>query len=82
MIWAEKIGLGELELLPWEFWRLTPREFQMRYEGLLRREDRAWQKVGRLGVAILSPHLKPAQQRNLTIEKFVGRILRLWPRTE
>jgi Phage tail assembly chaperone protein, TAC len=80
-VWAEKFGLGELELLPWDFWRLTPREFRMTYEGFYRRDNRLWLKVARLGVAIQMGYVKETARHNVTVDRFVGHVLgRLWPR--
>jgi hypothetical protein len=65
-----------LELKPWEFWRLTPREFRLMLDGVYRREDRAWHKVGTLGLWLLSPHTK----KRLTILGLLNRArLRIWP---
>lgn len=38
--WAEPFGIGELGLDPDVFWRLTPREFWIKYEAFIRSEDR------------------------------------------
>ena len=40
MRWAEPWAYGELELKPWEFWRLTAREFLLMLDGFWRRYDR------------------------------------------
>lgn len=40
MLWAEEFGLGELGLMPWEFWNLTLREFNIKHEAFAREEDR------------------------------------------
>lgn len=76
MTWAEQIGLGELELLPREFWRLLPREFELMYLGFKRRNDRAWEKVGYLGLWIIAPYTK----KQLTVAQLLGRSkLETWP---
>jgi uncharacterized phage protein (TIGR02216 family) len=75
-VWAEQIGLGELQLKPWEFWKLTPREFDLMLDGFYRRQDRAWEMVGTLGQWVLAPHSK----RKLTVPQLLGRgRLRLMP---
>lgn len=43
--------------------------------GFYRREDRAWQRVGTLGLWIASPHSK----KTLTIETMLGRTLTTLP---
>jgi hypothetical protein len=68
-VWAEPFGLGELALTPDQFWRLTPREFQLMRDGFFRREDRAWQKLGILGTWVLAPYSK---QRH-SPERLLGR---------
>jgi hypothetical protein len=40
MSWAEEYGIGELDLLPSEFWTLTLREFQIKHAAFVRAEDR------------------------------------------
>jgi hypothetical protein len=62
-------------LNPWSFWRLTPGEFLLMLDGFYRREDRAWQHTAQLGVWVLSPYSK----KRLTVEKLIGRVLRLMP---
>lgn len=45
MQWAEKFGVGELGLMPWEFWHLTVREFWIKHDAFIRDEGRkesAW----------------------------------------
>ena len=44
MTWAEEIGLGEMGLMPWQFWRLTFREFQLKHEAFMRSENR-WRSL-------------------------------------
>lgn len=68
-MWAEQIGLGELGLKPWEFWRLTPHEFDLMLEGFFRRQDRAWEMVGTLGLWVVSPHSK----QKFTVLGLLGR---------
>lgn len=58
LVWAEAFGLGELQLLPREFWRLTMREFHIMRDGFHRRENRAWEKTATLGLWILAPYSK------------------------
>lgn len=66
---AEPFGLGELQLNPDAFWRLTPREFGLMRAGFFRREDRAWEKVATLGLWILAPHTK----KKFTVAQLLGR---------
>ena len=40
MTWAEPFALGELGLMPEQFWTLTVREFWMKHEAFRRAEDR------------------------------------------
>jgi hypothetical protein len=65
-----------LQLKPWEFWRLTKGEFQLMLDGFYRREDRAWQRTGAIGLWVTSPHTK----KTLSIEKLLGRKLETAPR--
>ena len=69
LTWAEPFGLGELRLLPDQFWRLTPREFDLLHAGFFRREDRAWENVATLGLWILAPYSK----KKLTVAQLLGR---------
>jgi hypothetical protein len=39
--WAEQFGLGELGLMPEQFWALTVREFWIKFEAFARSESRA-----------------------------------------
>jgi hypothetical protein len=38
--WAEETGIGELGLMPDQFWSLTLREFQLKHAAFVRAEDR------------------------------------------
>lgn len=38
--WAEEVGIGELGLMPEQFWRLTFREFHIKHAAFSRAEDR------------------------------------------
>jgi hypothetical protein len=58
-----------LQLLPREFWRLLPREFELLYAGYKRREDRAWEKVATLGLWVIAPWTK----KQFTAAQLVGR---------
>src|SRR5262245_45892220 len=69
LTWAEAFGLGELALLPDQFWHLSVREFRLLRDGFFRREDRAWERIGALGLWILSPHSK----KRFTIPQLLGR---------
>ena len=75
--WAEPIGLGDLQLLPWDFWRLTPGEFLLRLEGFLRLQNRAWERTGQLGIWTLEPHRKKGSPP-LTLRKLIGN-RPIWP---
>ena len=55
--------------MPDDFWRLTPREFDLLHDGFCRREDRAWEKVATLGLWLLAPHTK----KKLTVPQLLGR---------
>jgi hypothetical protein len=44
--WAEPFGLGELELTPAEFWRLTVREFYLKEAGFRRSQNRLEWLIG------------------------------------
>jgi len=69
LVWAEPFGLGELALLPDQFWHLSIREFRLLRDGFFRREDRAWLRVATLGVWVLAPHSK----KKLTPLELLGR---------
>lgn len=40
MEWAEALGLGELGLMPEQFWSLTVREFWLKFNAFHRAENR------------------------------------------
>jgi uncharacterized phage protein (TIGR02216 family) len=69
LVWAEAMGLGELALLPDQFWRLTVREFRLLVAGFHRREARAWEKIATLGLWVLAPYTK----KKLTPAQLLGR---------
>ena len=48
---------------------MLPREFELLYQGFKRREDRAWEKVGTLGLMIIAPYTK----QQFTIAQLLGR---------
>lgn len=58
-----------MQLRPDEFWRLLPREFELLYAGYKRREDRAWEKIGTLGLWVIAPYTK----KQLTVAQILGR---------
>jgi hypothetical protein len=60
-VWAEAFALGEMEMDPAAFWKLTPREFLLKQDGFSRREDRALSLV--LRHALMTGHYKK-QDRN------------------
>lgn len=72
----EPLAYGELGLKPWEFWRLTPREFDLCVAGFKRREDRMWHLAGWLGVLVTAPHTR----KRFKVEDLVGRKLELMPK--
>ena len=39
-MWAEEVGIGEMGLMPEQFWGLTYREFQIKHAAFKRAEDR------------------------------------------
>jgi type II secretory pathway component PulL len=69
LTWAEAFGLGELRLLPDQFWHLTMHEFTVMRDGFFRREDRAWEIAGTLGLWLLAPHTK----KHYTVLELLGR---------
>jgi len=69
LTWAEAFGLGELQLLPDAFWRVTPHEFEVMRAGFFRREDRAWEMIGTLGLWVIAPHTK----QKFTVPQLLGR---------
>lgn len=52
MEWAEAFGIGELQLTPREFWRLTPGEFWIKHAAFTRAENRARADTIRLALSI------------------------------
>ena len=69
LTWAEAFGLGELALVPRDFWGLTLREFWLMHDGFFRREDRAWEKLATLGLWVIAPYTK----KKLTGPQLLGR---------
>lgn len=55
---AEPLAYDVLALKPWEFWRLTPREFSLMIEGAECRDDRGWRRVAQLAAWLLQPWSK------------------------
>jgi hypothetical protein len=72
------VGLGELGLTPREFWRLSPHEFTVMFEGFQRRQDREWERIAVLGLWVLAPHTK----KKLTVAELLGRRLKTLPVTD
>ena len=67
---AEEYAYEELRLMPWDFWRLTPREFNAMVEGH-RKRKRAQLRQEANWVAILANsmgHLK----RQMRVEDLIG----------
>ena len=73
----EALAYGELQLKPWEFWRLTPREFRLMLEGFRRRQDRRWGVAAWLALHIRAPYEK--KNSKTTVETLLGRTLELMP---
>jgi hypothetical protein len=49
LVWAEEVGVGDLGLMPDQFWSLTVREFRIKHRGFARQEDRLLGLVKSLG---------------------------------
>ena len=64
---AESVALGELDLCPEQFYRLTPGEFRAKYLGYVRRERRTMERMALLVAELNAPHLKrpPGAQKYL-----------------
>ena len=60
MTWAEKIGIGEMGLMPEQFWSLLVREFRLKHAAFMRQEDRIHSWV--IEHALLTGHIKPEKQ--------------------
>jgi hypothetical protein len=56
MTWAEQVGMGEMGLMPDQFWSLTVPEFELKYHAFQRAETRALWLVGKL--ALLTQEFK------------------------
>ncbi len=54
------------------------REFLLRLAGVMRREDREWQRTAVLGIWILAPYQKK-DRVPMTPEQLLGRRLKLYP---
>ena len=55
-------------LKPWEFERMTPREFERYVAGYRKRQEQEWYRVAWLACYILAPYSK----RKVTPEKLLG----------
>lgn len=66
MTWAEPFGLGELGLLPWDFWRLTVREFWIKHDAFIRSEGRA--ESAWIRQAIRTKRYKPSDKNAMVRE--------------
>jgi hypothetical protein len=69
LAWAEPFGLGELQLLPDQFWHLTVHDFLIMRDGFYRRDDRQWEKTALLAIWLLAPHTK----KKMTPAQLLGR---------
>lgn len=76
---AATIAYGELGLKPWEFERLTPREFELMVEGYEQRRRIALSDIAQLSSWILLPHV-PKGKKAPTVRQFMGEWLwrKLW----
>ena len=54
----QKIAYGFLNLQPHEFWRLTPKEYNLMVEGYKEYDYTIMQKVAQLASWVTAPHLK------------------------
>jgi hypothetical protein len=61
---VEAFGLGELQLMPEQLWRLTPHEFWLKYRAFMRAEGRL-QAVA-LDYALLTQRFKKQDRLKLT----------------
>ena len=52
---AEREALRELQLLPWQFWRLTPGEWQLLRDGARRRTRRRWWQLAVVTTWLIAP---------------------------
>lgn len=80
MQWAEPWAYGELELQPWDFYRLTVREFLLKLDGFWRRHDREWAQIGALGMWVLAPYQK--EHSRSSPQELVGRPLTCFPESK
>lgn len=64
------MALGELAMLPSDFWSLQPREWELMATGLVRRRRRTWYQVASLGRWLLLPWLD--KRKTLTPEQLLG----------
>lgn len=61
---------GLLGLMPWQFWELTPREFENMSEGYRIRNDIEWQRTAQLASWIMSAQLG---KKAPTADKLLGK---------
>ena len=59
-------------LLPWEFYRLTPREYRLKVQAFDREQQRLWQMVGTLAVHLMGPHWNKKKRGPLTMKHAIG----------
>lgn len=69
---TEVYAYGELGLLPWEFYRLTPREYRLRMQAHERAQHRTWQMVGQLALVTMAPHWNKKKYGRLTMKHAIG----------
>lgn len=69
---AEVFAYGEIGLLPWEFYRLTPREYRLKLQAHERAQHRLWLMVGTLGMLIAGPHWNRKKHGRLTMKHAIG----------
>lgn len=70
---AERFAYNELELRPWEFWRLTPAEYNQLRDGFYRRR-RARLENEAHWICVLVNHfpMRGKQAKTLRIEQLIG----------
>lgn len=64
-MWAEKFGIGEMDLKPDVFWSLTVREFWIKHDAFRRAEDRM-RSLMIEHVSLTSPRKKKADQNDVS----------------
>jgi hypothetical protein len=60
---------GFLGLMPWDFWRMTPKEYYLRVKGYRKKDERETQKQAQLAAWIMQPHLKKQITPDMLLKK-------------